>query len=203
MLAEQSFAEYLQDSIAVLEKTASGIGARAINSAVSLISNALSADLPLLICGNGGSAADAMHISGELVGRFLCERRALKAICLASNPAILSCLGNDYGFDTVFARQVEAYGAPGGVLLAISTSGRSPNVINAAKAAKQKDMAVIGLTGAGGGDLLAVSDVLLTVPSRSTPLIQQAHAAVYHYLCGAVERRCLTATVAARASDTA
>lgn len=190
---DRSFKHYLRESIAVLEQSFADLDHAAIDDAVDIITSAVSADRPLLICGNGGSAADAMHIAGELVGRFLCERRALNAISLASNPAILSCLGNDYGFETIFARQVEACGAPGGVLLGISTSGRSPNVVNAAKAARQMNMKVISLTGMGGGDLKELSDVLLAVPSRSTPLIQQVHMVVYHYLCEAVERRCLPA----------
>jgi len=130
-----------------------------------------------------------MHIAGELVGRFLKERRALKAIALSADTAILTAWGNDYGYEDVFARQVNAYGEPGAVLLAISTSGRSKNVVAAAHAAKAQAMTVIGLTGRGGGHLGPVVDILLDVPSTSTPLIQQAHMCIYHYLCGEVEAR--------------
>jgi D-sedoheptulose 7-phosphate isomerase len=150
---------------------------------------ALRADRPLLVCGNGGSAADSQHIVGELVGRFLKERRALRAICLADNPSVLTAWSNDYAFETVFARQVEAYGAAGGVVLGISTSGNSGNVLKAFEAARGLGMATVGLTGEGGGRMTALSDHLLAVPSRSTPLIQQVHICLYHYLCARIEKR--------------
>lgn len=122
----------------------------AMERAVAATAAALAAGRPLLVCGNGGSAADAQHIVGELVGRFLAERRALKAICLSSNPAVLTAWSNDYGYDTVFSRQVEAYAEPGGVLLGLSTSGNSRNVVLALEAARARGMATIGMTGAGG-----------------------------------------------------
>jgi len=118
----------------------------------------------------------------ELVGRFLKERRALNCICLASNPAVLTALSNDYSYDTVFSRQVEAYGAAGGAILGISTSGNSTNIIEAFRAARDLKMTTIGLTA-------DVSDFLIDVPSRSTPLIQQVHICLYHYICGKVEER--------------
>jgi len=107
-----------------------------MDEAIAVTARALAAGRPLLVCGNGGSAADSQHIVGELVARFLRERRALKAICLASNPAVLTAWSNDYSYETVFARQVEAYGEPGGVLLGLSTSGNSPNVVRAFEAAR-------------------------------------------------------------------
>nr|WP_044553798.1 SIS domain-containing protein [Azospirillum lipoferum] len=160
-----------------------------VEAAVTAVTAALGANKALLVCGNGGSASDAMHITGELVGRFLKERRGLKAICLSSNPAVLTAWSNDYSYDTVFSRQTEAYGEPGGVILGISTSGNSRNVIAAFEVAKSLGMTTIALTGEGGGKMAGLSDILLDVPSRSTPLIQQVHICLYHYLCEQVEAR--------------
>ena len=183
------FRSYLNDSLSVMNALGESLEAARIEQAVTVMLRALEADKPLLVCGNGGSAADAMHIAGELVGRFLKERRALKAIALSADTAILTAWGNDYSYDDVFARQVHAYGEPGAVLLAISTSGRSKNVVAAVATAKAKGMTVIGLTGKGGGHLAPMVDILLDVPSASTPLIQQAHMCIYHYLCAEVEAR--------------
>ncbi|PWC59591.1 phosphoheptose isomerase [Azospirillum sp. TSH7] len=160
-----------------------------VEAAVDAVTAALGANKALLVCGNGGSASDAQHITGELVGRFLKERRGLKAICLSSNPAVLTAWSNDYSYDTVFSRQTEAYGEPGGVILGISTSGNSRNVIAAFEVAKQMGMTTIAMTGEGGGKMAELSDILLDVPSRSTPLIQQVHICLYHYLCEQVEAR--------------
>ncbi|ALG75686.1 phosphoheptose isomerase [Azospirillum thiophilum] len=160
-----------------------------VEAAIAAVTAALGANKALLVCGNGGSASDAMHITGELVGRFLKERRGLKAICLSSNPAVLTAWSNDYSYDTVFSRQTEAYGEPGGVILGISTSGNSRNVIAAFEVAKSLGMTTIALTGEGGGKMAGLSDILLDVPSRSTPLIQQVHICLYHYLCEQVEAR--------------
>lgn len=161
----------------------------AMDEAVDAIVAALSAGKPLLICGNGGSAADAIHIAGELVGRFLKERKAYNVLALPSNVGVMTAWGNDYGFDTVFSRQVEAHGQAGAVLLAISTSGNSQNIVLAAEQARAMDMAVVSMTGETGGRLRELSDVLLNVPSTSTPIIQQGHLGLYHYLCEAVEAR--------------
>lgn len=178
---------WLGDAAALLSATrAAGLDAL-MDRAVDLTATALRDDRPLLVCGNGGSAADAQHIVGEMVGRFLKERRALKAICLSSNPAVLTAWSNDYAFETVFSRQVEAYGEAGGVLLGLSTSGNSANVVRAMEAARAKGMATIGLTGQGGGAMAAMADVLLAVPSTSTPAIQQVHLVLYHCFCAAVE----------------
>jgi D-sedoheptulose 7-phosphate isomerase len=184
-----NFSDYVGDSASVLSELRVSLDAARIERAVSVTLAALEADKPLLICGNGGSASDAMHIAGELVGRFLKERRALKAIALAADSAILTAWANDYSYDDVFARQVHAYGEPGGVLLAISTSGRSKNVMAAVTAAKSKGMTTIALTGKGGGALASMVDILLDVPSTSTPLIQQGHICIYHYLCAEIEAR--------------
>ena len=182
-------ARYLEDSAQLLRRTAEHLPAARVEEAIETIVAALAADRPLLICGNGGSASDAMHITGELVGRFLKERRALKAICLTSNPAVLTAWSNDYSYETVFARQVEAYGETGAVLLGISTSGNSVNVLEAFRTAKRMDIATIALTGESGGRLAPLTDLLLDVPSTSTPFIQQAHICLYHYICEHVELR--------------
>ena len=181
--------DYLTISGSLLERTADAIGQATIDSAVDRIVDALSAGQPLLVCGNGGSAADAMHITGELVARFLKDRRAFRAICLSDNPVVLTAWSNDISFETVFARQVEAYGGEGAVLLGLSTSGTSRNVVAAFEQARRMHMRTIALTGEGGGSLAPLADVLLAVPSRHTPLIQQVHLCLYHYLCEHVERR--------------
>lgn len=183
------FRSYLEASRDALAAAAAAIDDALVERAVTAIHAALAADKPLLVCGNGGSAADAMHIAGELVGRYKKERRALRAMALAADPAVLTAWSNDYSYETVFARQVEAFGEPGGVLLALSTSGNSKNVIAAAETARQKGMTVVALTGAGGGKLAPKADILLAAPSTDTPLIQQVHICVYHYLCAEVEAR--------------
>lgn len=162
----------------------------AMDQAVSLITAALKARHPVLVCGNGGSMADAQHIAGELVARFRVERAGLPVIALGANTATLTAWSNDYDYPTAFAREVEAYAQPGSVLLAISTSGNSKNVVAAAEKAKALGVPVIALTGAGGGRMAALSDVLLAVPSSDTPRIQEVHIALYHYLCERVETAC-------------
>lgn len=184
-----ALSDYLKESSGLLEATAASVPEALVQAVVEAIATALGAGKPLLVCGNGGSAADAMHITGELVGRFLQERRPLKVICLADNAAVLTALGNDYSFDTVFARQVEGYGERGAVLLGISTSGNSRNVVAAFEKARAMGMETIALTGEGGGRLGAVAHYLLAVPSRCVPLIQQAHLCIYHYLCDRIEQR--------------
>lgn len=181
---------YLTETMALLEQTRGEGLDRNVDAAIGRIATALKARLPLLVCGNGGSASDALHITGELVGRFLKDRQALKAIALSANPAVLTAWSNDQSFDTVFARQVEALGEAGGVLLGISTSGNSENVVEAFKTARELDMATIALTGAGGGRLAPLSDILLEVPSKATPRIQEAHVCIYHFMCQRVEEIC-------------
>lgn len=184
-----SISDYLGRSAQVLEAARSHAGVLNIEKAIDAICTALAAGKPVLVCGNGGSASDAMHITGELVGRFLKERRALNCICLSSNPAMLTAWANDYSFDKVFSRQVEAYGAAGGVIIGISTSGNSKNVLEAFRVARAMGMTTIGLTGEGGGKTAEWSDVLIDVPSRATPFIQQVHICLYHHLCEKVEER--------------
>ena len=174
----------------LLSEMAAGPIDNAVDAVVAVIAEALRNNRALLVCGNGGSMADAQHIAGELGARFLKERRGLKAIALGTNQALLTAWSNDYDYTSAFAREVDAYGEPGGVLLALSTSGNSPNVVAAAEAAKAKGMAVVAMTGRGGGRLAEMADHLLAVPSTSTPRIQEAHIALYHYICEAVEAAC-------------
>ena len=156
-------------------------------AAAAAVSAALARGNKLLICGNGGSAADAQHWAGELVSRFLYDRPGLPAIALTTDSSIMTAIGNDYGYERLFSRQVEALGAKGDVLFALSTSGRSPNVIAALKAAREKGMVTVGFTGEGGGDMPPLCDILLRVPSAATPRIQEGHEALGHAICALVE----------------
>jgi D-sedoheptulose 7-phosphate isomerase len=158
-----------------------------IGWAANIVAAAFASGGRLLVCGNGGSAADAQHIAAEFVGRYLKERTPYSAIALNVNTSALTAIGNDYGFDDVFARQVRAHGRAGDVLLAISTSGRSPNVLAAVAAAAEVGMKVVGLSGGDGGILPDCCDVCLIVPVDSTPRIQEAHILIAHVLCGLVE----------------
>jgi D-sedoheptulose 7-phosphate isomerase len=158
-----------------------------ISRVVDLLVERLAAGNKLLVCGNGGSAADAMHICAELVGRFFKERRALPAIALNTDPAVLTAWSNDYGYQSVFSRQVEALAKPGDVVWGISTSGNSENVVAALKAARQLGASTIALTGQGGGAMAEYADVLLAVPLSVTPRIQEVHTVTYHMICEAVE----------------
>ena len=143
----------------------------------------------VLVMGNGGSAADAQHFAAELVGRFLRERRALPAIALTTDTSILTAVGNDYGFETVFSRQVEALARPGDVVIGISTSGNSPNVLRALQAARKIGCSTVGLLGRDGGQIAPLVDISLTVSSMDTPHIQEVHAMIVHILCDLVERQ--------------
>lgn len=156
-------------------------------AAAGLVAHSLRQGGKLLICGNGGSAAAAQHWAGELVGRFLRDRPALAAIALTTDGAILTALGNDYGYDRVFARQIEALGRPGDVLFALSTSGQSANILAALATARARSLATVGFSGADGGAMAPLCDLLLRVPSRATPRIQEGHEALGHTICGLVE----------------
>lgn len=156
--------------------------------AAEMISLALRAGGKLLICGNGGSAADAQHYATELVARlYQRERPAMAAIALTTDTSALTALANDYGFEYVFSRQVEALGKEGDVLLGLSTSGNSANVLRAAEEAKRRGMVVVVFTGAGGGKLAELADVVLAVPSKNTMRIQEIHLALGHVLCKLIE----------------
>lgn len=141
----------------------------------------------ILVCGNGGSAADSQHIAGELVGRFKKERRAIAAVSLTTDTSVMTCLGNDYGFDRVFERQVEALGRKGDLLIAISTSGSSANVLKAAVKAKETGMTVVGFFGKGGGPIVKYCDLAFLAPETDTPRVQEMHILAAHIICELVE----------------
>jgi D-sedoheptulose 7-phosphate isomerase len=184
-----AFAARVGEIASLLPRLAEPATDQAVAAALSLLVRATGTSAPILVCGNGGSAADAQHIAGELVGRFLRDRRALNVRALTTDTSVLTAWANDIGYDTVFSRQVEAYAAPGGVLLGISTSGNSANVVLAAQAARAAGMSVIAMTGEGGGKLRDLADVLIAVPSKATPRIQEMHLVVYHYLCEELEKQ--------------
>lgn len=142
----------------------------------------------ILLAGNGGSAADAQHIAGELVCRFAFDRPGLPAIALTTDSSILTAIGNDYGYEKLFARQVQAHGNKGDVFIGYSTSGKSPNILRAFEEARVKGLVCVGLTGNRGGPMRELCDFLLEVPSSDTPKIQEGHLVLGHILCGLVER---------------
>ena len=179
--------ERLKESAALKEAIA-GSQVAAIRSIAELMINAYRNGGKVVLFGNGGSAADAQHIAAELVGKFLLKRQAFPAIALNTNTSILTAVGNDYGYDLVFSRQVEAMVASGDVVVGISTSGDSPNVIDAIKLAKKKGARTVGLTGGSGGKLAETAELTLTVPSNSTPRIQEAHITIGHIICELVEK---------------
>jgi D-sedoheptulose 7-phosphate isomerase len=152
-----------------------------------LLIGALEKGKKLLLIGNGGSAADAQHMAGELIGRLCRNRMALPAIALTTDTSVLTCLGNDYGFDQVFARQIEALVQPGDVVLAISTSGESENIIQGILKAKEKGALTLGLLGKGGGKAIKLLDKALVVPSDDTQRVQEAHLVIEHILCELID----------------
>ncbi|MDD4860457.1 MAG: D-sedoheptulose 7-phosphate isomerase, partial [Dehalococcoidales bacterium] len=158
-----------------------------IVKAAKLIIAALNTDGKILVFGNGGSAADSQHIAAEFVGRFKKERKALPAIALTTNTSTLTAIANDYDYDAVFLRQVEALGKEGDIAIGLSTSGNSKNVTGALEKAKSLGMKTIGLTGASGGDMKAHCDVLIAVGSKNTPRVQESHMLIYHIICELVE----------------
>jgi D-sedoheptulose 7-phosphate isomerase len=141
----------------------------------------------ILIAGNGGSAADAQHFAGELVSRFYFDRPALAAVALTTDSSIMTAISNDYGYEEVFSRQIEALGQAGDVFIAISTSGNSPNILKALLKARELGLATIGLTGRNGGMMKSLCDICLCVPSDSTPRIQECHLVIEHALCACIE----------------
>ena len=157
--------------------------------AADVIDQCLRAGNKLLVCGNGGSAADASHFATELVVRFAKDRRALPAICLTSDSGILTAAGNDYGFDEIFARQVAAFGVAGDVLICLTTSGKSKNVIRALQEAKAREMKTIAFLGRDGGSTVGIADLDLLVKSDSTARVQEAHQLLLHVLCEIIESR--------------
>ena len=181
----QHFKDSAQTKLDAIELLAAPI-ARAIEAMVGCLLN----NGKILACGNGGSAADAQHLAAELVGRFELERHELAAIALTTDSSILSAIANDYGYQAIFAKQVRALGQPGDVLVAISTSGNSPNVVAAIEVAHENDLRVVALTGKGGGaigDMLHDGDVHICVPAERTARIQETHVLAIHCLCDGID----------------
>ena len=192
-MLEQRIQQQFFDS-ADLKYAAAEVLSKPIADAVSALMGCITGGGKVLSCGNGGSASDAQHFAAEFVGRFERERPGLAAIALTVDTSILTAVGNDYSFDVVFSKQVEALGAPGDVLLAISTSGNSANVLRAVEAAKKKEMTVVALTGNTGGRMrqaLSDTDVHICVPHERTARIQEVHLLVLHCLCDAVDLQLL------------
>ncbi|MFH1577164.1 MAG: D-sedoheptulose 7-phosphate isomerase [Candidatus Margulisiibacteriota bacterium] len=159
-----------------------------IEQAAKLMVQALKNGNKVLFFGNGGSAADAQHLAGELIGRYLKDRRALPAIALTTDTSILTCLSNDFGFETVFARQIEGLAKSGDIAFGLSTSGNSKNVLIGLEKAKELKCKTIGLLGGDGGRIADVCDLAITIPSNSTPRIQESHITIGHILCGLIEQ---------------
>lgn len=159
-----------------------------ISRAAVMIGDALNDGKKLLLMGNGGSAADAQHFAAEIVGRFRMERRGLPAMALSTDTSILTAIGNDYGFEAIFRRQVEALASEGDVVIGISTSGTSENVFSALSLARQMGCKTVGLLGKDGGTIRDIVDIDLTVPSKDTPRIQEGHIMMIHIICDLVEK---------------
>ena len=159
-----------------------------VAKAAALIASTVSNGNKVMFCGNGGSAADSQHLAAEFVGRFVKDRRPLAALALSTDSSALTCIGNDYGFDDVFYRQVVGLGKGGDCLVAISTSGNSRNVIKAVEAARAADIHIVGFLGRDGGALRTMCDIPIVVASPTTARIQEAHIFIGHTLCGMVEK---------------
>ena len=192
-MLEQRIQQQFFDS-ADLKYAAAEILSKPIADAVSALVGCVTGGGKVLSCGNGGSASDAQHFAAEFVGRFERERPGLAAISLTTDTSILTAIGNDYAFEAVFSKQVQALGAPGDVLVALSTSGNSANVVAAVEAAHAKEMTVVALTGRGGGkirELLLDTDVHICVPHERTARIQEVHILALHCLCDGVDNQLL------------
>ena len=192
---------HFRRSCATLERAAADVELRAVIHAIAdAITQAFRRGGKLMVVGNGGSAADAQHIAGEFLSRFSVDRDPLPAIALTTDTSVLTAIGNDYGFERAFERQVRGLGRPGDVLIAISTSGRSPNVLAALKAAREIGVTTVGFTGDGQRERAQNCDHCLAAPSGETPLIQQIHIVAAHTICALVERA-LFAGATAKAAD--
>lgn len=178
--------EIVAETIRLHEQVAANVDA--VVQASEAMAKALEQGRKVLAFGNGGSAADAQHLAAELVGRFQRERPALAGVALSTDTSVLTSIGNDYGFEHVFARQIEALGLAGDVAVAMSTSGSSPNVLAACRAARERGLTVIALTGRDGGELGHLADIHLNVPHASTARVQEVHRTLLHAICELVER---------------
>lgn len=182
-------ATHIQRSLLVLERAAGDSELVAATLAIAdAVSTAFRNGNKLLIAGNGGSAADAQHIAAELLSRFQFDRNPLPAIALTTDTSVLTAVGNDFGFDHVFERQIRGLGKPGDIFLAISTSGRSPNILEALGAARERGLITVGFTGTADTAMRSLCDLTLSAPSDETPLIQQVHIVAAHAICELVER---------------
>jgi len=177
----------LKEHRAVLDRIEAELAGQIARIAVRLVET-MKIGNKLLIMGNGGSAADAQHFAAEIVGRFKMERPALPAIALSTDTSIITAIGNDYGFERIFSRQVEALAAPGDALIAISTSGNSANILQALLTGRQAGCSAIGLLGKDGGTIKEICDLSLIIPSDDTPRIQEGHITVIHILCDLIEQ---------------
>ncbi len=182
-IIEQRLADHLE----VLQKLMDSDLPEKLETCAKYVEKALAEGHKVLFCGNGGSAADSQHLAAEFVGRFQKERKGLPAIALTVDTSILTAVANDYGYDTVFARQVQALGEPGDVLVGISTSGNSKNVLLAVEEAKAKGITCIGMTAEGGGKMAAACDICLAVPAKVTARAQEMHILMGHILCELVD----------------
>lgn len=180
----------IKDSISVKEKILGDEKLlEMIENAADIITKSYESGGKLLLCGNGGSAGDAQHIAGEMVARFRLERKALSAIAFNTNSSVVTAIGNDYEYNYIFERQVEAFGREGDVLLSISTSGNSESVVRAINKAKEMNISTVSLLGKDGGVCKGISDYAIVVPSDDTPRIQESHIMIGHIICDIVERR--------------
>ena len=196
--------EKLLEGLSVMEAVARDAALHAtLTAAAEATAEALRSGRKLMVAGNGGSAADAQHLAAEFVSRLVDDRPAMRAVALTTDSSILTAVGNDYGFERVFARQVEALGQPGDVFLGISTSGNSPDVLRALELSRAMGIATIGLTGRTGGKMPPLCDYCLRIPSDVTMYIQQAHLALEHIFCMIVERRYFAPGHAGAAAATA
>jgi D-sedoheptulose 7-phosphate isomerase len=186
-MASDTIISYFRRHIEVMEDVATRL-APEIESLCLLLVAALREGKKILVMGNGGSAADAQHLAAEFIGRFLLERKSLPAIALTTDTSIITAVGNDYGFDEIFKRQVEGLAQPGDVVIGISTSGRSCNVRRALAAANEVGCKTVGFLGKDGGDIAGIVDLNLTIPAMETPHIQEAHATIIHIVCDLVEK---------------
>jgi D-sedoheptulose 7-phosphate isomerase len=187
--AEELARTRLGESIELTEEMRTGECARQIADAAQVALESLRDGGKLLLFGNGGSAADAIHIAAEFVGRYMLEREPLPALALVANQSALTAIGNDYGFEEVFARQVLALGVPGDVAIGLTTSGRSPNVVMGLAAAREAGMKAIAMTGGAPGPVGEAADLCISVPSGDTPRIQEGHMLAAHVICEWVEAR--------------
>lgn len=183
------FYNYVRQSISVLESCLSPSVYTALDQSIDLLHQTITARLPILICGNGGSASDAEHFAAELVCRYKKNRAAFNVMALSNSGALATAISNDFGYEHIFSRQVEAYAQKNGVLIGITTSGTSPNVLKALATAKNYGMKTISMTGAYTQEIAPQSDLILSIPSKDTPLIQQAHLVCYHFICDTLEKR--------------